>query len=416
MRVLLVALSLFTILDGADSYASPTSAMRCRGILANKIGRKNCVWTPPPVHPAAAPRLSKCLSNSSFRHYRTTELFSSGTQIEKADRDLGILVLLTVPFAWGTFEPAVRYVYAIDPPVPTLVFSLGYYLVAAVALGLASLITNDQGRKIDSLAIRGGLELGTYLFIGNWFQVIGLKTVGADRAAFLLQLTTLFVPLVQAIIRNDFNSIPQKTWGACAIALFGVFIISLDGNEGSLADNIANILTRFSQGDAFIVAAAFSYTFHCIRLEKFAQKTPAVQLAACKAITETAWTLLVLSTVFGLAHSGGGVISAKETSQEIASFFQSNERIFSDPSFSSAVLAILWTGLVTVAYTIYAQSYGQARVSPTDSNLIYTIQPICTAFFAWVLLGETLGPAGFLGGCIIGMAVYLVATDEGEES
>jgi drug/metabolite transporter (DMT)-like permease len=352
------------------------------------------------------------------------------------DRNLGLLVLLTVPFAWGSFEPAVRYVYEIDPPLPALVFSLGYYLVAATSLGFLTLLASStqQDQKgseveestqiVDQTAIRGGMELGTYLFIGNGLQVLGLATVSADRAAFLLQLTTLFVPLVQGLVFNgDLKSISSKTWTACVVALIGVAVISLDGKEGPILDNAANILTNFSQGDIFIMAAAFSYTFHCIRLERFAKETPALQLAACKATTETVWTLVLIATIFGIAsQSSGGsaedlpslLSGAQATSSEIASFFQSDTSLLSNnPALPSVVLAILWTGLVTVAYTIYAQSFGQSRVSPTDANLIYTIQPICTAVFAWILLGETLGPAGYVGGALIGSAVYLVAVDDG---
>jgi hypothetical protein len=55
--------------------------------------------------------------------------------------------------------------------------------------------------------------------------------------------------------------------------------------------------------------------------------------------------------------------------------------------------------------------------SPTNANLIYTFQPIFTALFAWLLLGETMGPAGFVGGGIIASSVYLVAsTSFGEQS
>lgn len=353
-----------------------------------------------------------------------------GVSIEE-DRNLGVLVLLTVPFAWGSFEPAVRYVYAIDPPLPALVFSLGYYLVAAISLGFLTLISQQQkGKKdddanskhVDQVAIRGGVELGTYLFIGNGLQVLGLASVSADRAAFLLQLTTLFVPLVQGLfINGDLRSISSKTWTACGIALIGVAVISLDGKEGPLLDNAANILTNFSQGDLFIMAAAFSYTFHCIRLERFAKETSALQLAACKATTETVWTLISIATIFGIASKSIGdsgalpslFAGAETTSVEIASFFRDTSQLANNPALPSVVLAILWTGLVTVAYTIYAQSFGQSRVSPTDANLIYTIQPICTAVFAWILLGETLGPAGCVGGALIGSAVYLVAVDDG---
>jgi drug/metabolite transporter (DMT)-like permease len=79
-----------------------------------------------------------------------------------------------------------------------------------------------------------------------------------------------------------------------------------------------------------------------------------------------------------------------------------------------AIGATVWTGLITSAYTIYAQAFGQSRrgVTPTDANLVYTLQPLFTALFAFVLLGETMGPAGVLGGSLIGGAVYLVASNE----
>lgn len=127
----------------------------------------------------------------------------SKSGVSSAERSLGILVLCSVPLAWGTFEPAVRYVYAIKPAIPGFVFSVGYYLVATIALSsLASLsMTRQQTETIDddkgeseassSLPIVGGIELGTYLFLGNGLQVLGLKTVPSDRAAFLLQLTTV---------------------------------------------------------------------------------------------------------------------------------------------------------------------------------------------------------------------------------
>lgn len=347
-------------------------------------------------------------------HHRYESRLSAVSESDADSRKLGISVLLTVPFAWGTFEPTVRYVYEIGPPIPPILFSLGYYFVAAMSLTLLTMISKQERNNTNwdnSLPIRGGLELGTYLFVGNGFQVLGLKTVAADRAAFLLQLTTLFVPLVQGVMNGDLRSISRKTWTACCIALLGVAVISLDGKEGTLAENAANILTNFSQGDFLIMAAAFSYTFHCIRLEVFARETSADQLAACKATTETIWTLLLLCSTFVTSDY---LSSAQAATKEITSFIDSD--LLSNPALPNAAIAILWTGLVAVAYTIYAQSFGQSRVSPTDANLIYTTQPIWTSLFAWVLLGETLGPLGCAGGALIGVAVYLVTADSSDDA
>ena len=163
---------------------------------------------------------------------------NSGTLLDNLfgndERRKGILVLLTVPFAWGTFEPAVKFVYAIEPPIPGLVFSPCYYFVAASALSMLSLLSyrqDDDGPamssgkiednqnqnsflNINASAVLGGIELGFYLFLGNSLQVLGLNTLNSDRVAFLIQLTTVscwnlcFVHLLFAYTSNALLTLP----------------------------------------------------------------------------------------------------------------------------------------------------------------------------------------------------------------
>lgn len=57
---------------------------------------------------------------------------------------LGVLVLLTVPLAWGTYVPVVRFLYEIQPPVPGLVFSARYYLLASFTLLSLALRPNSN--------------------------------------------------------------------------------------------------------------------------------------------------------------------------------------------------------------------------------------------------------------------------------
>lgn len=194
-----------------------------------------------------------------------------------------------------------------------------------------------------------------------------------------------------------------------------------DMQAGSAISTLVSSFSSLTQGDFLIMLAAFAYTFHCIRLGRYAKETSALKLAACKATTETTLSLaLVLGLVAygGSAVDPGGILSyAAKEGNDISNFVTSMSEGLSSGSVSQSMLlpalgSVLWTGWVTCAYTIYAQSFGQSRVSPTDANLIYTIQPVFTAIFAWGLLGETLGPAGYLGGALIGTAVYLVAVSE----
>ena len=71
-------------------------------------------------------------------------------------------------------------------------------MVAAVSLGILSyyrsskeekgsdrieaLDASDVNGDTNDLTTLGGWELGSYLFIGNGLQVVGLQTVPADRA------------------------------------------------------------------------------------------------------------------------------------------------------------------------------------------------------------------------------------------
>jgi drug/metabolite transporter (DMT)-like permease len=237
---------------------------------------------------------------------------------------------------------------------------------------------------------------------------------------------------------RDLFAISTKTWIACLVALCGVGVMGLDGNESGLLSNSVQdvgsgvsdlIFTQqfLSQGDFFVIGSAIAYSFHCIRLEKYAKETRAVTLAAFKATTETVLSVLLVIGLLlyniGAAGNKGAASSnffadfASESSAEISNFFSVIPQRLAEGSIPTsilipAILAVLWTGLVTCGYTITAQSFGQSRVKPSDANLIYTFQPVWTAIIAFLLLGESLGPSGFIGGSLIFLAVYLVISSE----
>eukprot|EP00980_Cylindrotheca_fusiformis_P018586 scaffold6159_cov207-Cylindrotheca_fusiformis.AAC.4 len=367
------------------------------------------------------------VQNLSERNLAKFNLDSVKEEVPLSDSQKGVLVLLTVPMAWGTFEPAVRLVYQIQPDIPPFAFSLAYYLVATIPLCLLSLTEHSGEKQTDSssktIPVIGGLELGTYLFLGNALQVIGLKSVPSDRAAFLLQLTTIFVPLVQSIIARNMFAIQARTWLACIVALLGVVLIGAEGTNDVVSTFRSLQTVQLSTGDNLIILGALFYSFHCIRLEFYAKQIPsAVTLAATKAITETVWTSLVLSACFIAAQTDSLTFpifdELKAAGNDLLRYQESFQTTFVAGEAElqlKFIAALLWTGIVTIAYTITAQTYGQSRVPPTTANLIYTIQPFFTAVIAFLVLGERLGAAGYAGGTLIAMAVLLVVSGDQKE-
>jgi hypothetical protein len=78
-----------------------------------------------------------CQSTGANSYATTTAAIASAS----ADSTAAVMVQLTLPMAWGTFEPAVRLVYQCEQNVPPL---LAYNSVAATALLILSWIQQLQ--------------------------------------------------------------------------------------------------------------------------------------------------------------------------------------------------------------------------------------------------------------------------------
>lgn len=287
--------------------------------------------------------------------------------------------------------------------------------------------------------------------------MLGLQWTTADRAAFLVQLTTLLVPVLEATLfagQPGVKPLTAKAWAACAIAALGVIIISADGagvdfaalasaalhpasaavaalptdSTGlavAAAADAPSDLALSLRGDALVACSAIAYSFHVLRLGNIAPRTQPLDLAVAKAAAETAYSAVTLVILLGIAPPLTSALGLG--SDWLPGHFPpaAGLNAFRESAASGAVTssewsaiagASLWCGAFTCAYTIWAQSFGQRAVRPTSANLIYTSQPIFSAGFAAILLGEQLSPLGACGGAIIIAALVLsVQADPGIE-
>ena len=189
-----------------------------------------------------------------------TRAFVARDDDPRASDAARVAVLCSVPVVWGTYAPAVKAVYALPAPPPGAVFSLFYYVVALGCLGALGRAAAAPGAAApDEGAARAGLELGAYLYAGNLFQVVGLETVSADAAAFLVQLTTVLVPVLESAATG--RAVARETRLACAVAFAGVAVLCAEG----LAADAGQV-----SGDLCVVAAAVLYSLHVVRLSALA--------------------------------------------------------------------------------------------------------------------------------------------------
>ena len=138
-----------------------------------------------------------------------------------------------------------------------------------------------------------------------------------------------------------------------------------------------------------------------MRLSVHAPALPPVLLARAKEVARLLYASAVLCA--GLALSA----TQAEELQAFASSFAT------EPAAAATACAImLWSGLVTTAFPTWAQSYGQQTVSAGTASVIYSSQPLWSALFGFLVLGEQMGGQAAAGAAVI-LAAVLWAGSQG---
>ena len=97
-------------------------------------------------------------------------------------------ILAMVPILWGTYTPIVKGLYSsidqIAAPPPVL-FNLFSFIVSFSVLS-STKFTTSKMVDIKTSEIKAGIELGMYLFIGSFIQILGIQQTSATRASILV--------------------------------------------------------------------------------------------------------------------------------------------------------------------------------------------------------------------------------------
>jgi drug/metabolite transporter (DMT)-like permease len=190
----------------------------------------------------------------------------------------------------------------------------------------------------------------------------------------LIGLNVVLVPLLGPLVGHEFST---KALFSGAIALFGLGLMSVENGT-------------FAVGDLWMVVCALSYTIYILLLDSVAQRHAAIKLTAVQMVTVTFFALIwALSEQFVQGQQG------------------------QLPTFHLNILAIvLYLGVVATAATTWGQAFAQKHVSAYETALIYTLEPVFSLLFAFLLLHETIGIRGLVGASFIllGMVVSQLVT------
>ncbi|KAK9824226.1 hypothetical protein WJX72_008663 [[Myrmecia] bisecta] len=283
----------------------------------------------------------------------------------------GQLCLTFVALLWGSYSPALRFLYAMDGP-PNPASSPSKFK------GPLAPLRNWMQSSSDSIVI-AGLEMGLWNFGAAVFQAVGLEHTTATRSAFLIQATALLTPLL-ATLGGERPT--RNVWIGCCIALMGTLLITADKHGAPDGEQAASMLS----GDLAIFAAAFFFSMATVRLGRYTPYFQSVTLASAKS---TAMAL------FSLGWLGVAAVGQVAEAAQLSDMWRSAGN-------PQAWGAVSWAAIGPGALAAFLQTKGQTTVPAAQSQVIYSSMPLWSALFAYLLLsGETMGPSGWVGGAAI---------------
>jgi drug/metabolite transporter (DMT)-like permease len=307
-----------------------------------------------------------------------------------------VLLLNLVAVIWGTQHSVIKMV--VDE-CDASAFSFSRFAIAAIIASsftpsfpsLKDNIFSDQVVSENTLAWRWGLEMGTWMFLGYAFQAIGLEFTTAQRSGFLLYLNVKFVPFLGRLLFG--RKISMATWLSALTALMGTALLSCNGSTISL-----------NVGDLWSVLAAAASAMFILRLE-----TASASVKNSSALNATSlWTVTVASLIWTIGES----IQSGVDSNMDGSIF-STDRLMEVTQISilnvlkvlqTHPLELLYLGGATTAFANYIQTKAQGRISAERASIIYALDPVYGAFFAYIFLGEELSQYGVAGAALITIA------------
>lgn len=274
----------------------------------------------------------------------------------------GLVTLVFITVIWGSTFVVVKETVANVPP--SLLLALRFSVAALLFAWVR------PSRKV----LVPGLVLGVVSFVSFATQTLGLVSTTASKAAFITGLSVILTPLISALWFR--HSVPVRAYGAALVALIGLALMSFTGAEGVTA------------GDLWVLACAVFYALYIIYLGEIAPKYGALELSAAQF-----WPMALLAWLWALPQLGQ--ISTLST---------------------GSILSIVYLGAIATALVSVLQVRAQRVVSAHVTALVFVLEPVFAALFAYLLLGELLGPWGWVGAGLVGVAMLMSELRAAEEA
>ena len=290
-------------------------------------------------------------------------------------RDLTVradLAMAALAVIWGSTHPITKAVVATHSP----------FFYTSCRFGLASigfvLLFGSHLRRARRSEVWEGVILGVCTFAGITLLVSGIVYTTPSKTAFINGMFLVFAPVISYLL---FRVSPTRdNLSGLVLALAGFTVISLPkGGQG------------YNIGDLLVLLAAVTWATHIVATSVYGARSDVRTLASVQVIT----VAVLATTAYVVLHGVAAGADPATLPQLLALEARDN--------------ALTWTFAKQVGYmalfaTILAalvQTWAQGKMAPTHAAILYALEPLSGAFFAYVMFSEKLGWRGAMGAALI---------------
>ena len=198
--------------------------------------------------------------------------------------------------------------------------------------------------------------IGSFLFLGTYFQQTALLYTDVANAAFF---TVFYVPMVPIILFVFYSkSIHWSIWPSVILCVAGVYLLS----------DFTNATVRL--GDGLVILCAVFWSLHIIFIGKFIKN-------------------FNLPLFFGSLQA----LVVSLFSIFFAFFFET----ISFANILNESVSIIYAGVLSGGIAFTLQIYAQKNISPAPSAIIFSLEGVFATIAAWIILDQVLGINNLIG-------------------
>lgn len=250
-------------------------------------------------------------------------------------------------------------------------------LFVGLRFGLATLIFLPFVYKhlcnANKQTLIAGSVLGLFYFSGFVTQTFGLSLTTATKSGFITGIFIIFIPVLQFFIEKR---IP-KWFNILGVGFVLVGLVMLSSKGNNVFEFFRQIGSDFNIGDLFTLICALLFAFQVVYVDIFTKKYDYLPMVFMQLLITALGGIF-----FSIILSSSGIETIKFTIN------------------LNVVGAILYTSIFASIIATIVQLKYQKMVSPTKAGIIFSIEPIFSAVFAYFLLSEKISNFGLIG-CVL---------------